>query len=52
MDLKGKAKEATGNLTGDDKLKHEGQADQAVDKLKETASAVTDKVKDVLKRDK
>ena len=37
MDLKGKAKETTGKVTGDDKLKHEGQAEQAVDKVKETA---------------
>ncbi|MEH3052616.1 MAG: CsbD family protein [Patulibacter minatonensis] len=52
MDLKGKVKETTGRVTGDDQLKHEGQAEQAVDKLKETASAVTDKVKDVLSRGK
>ncbi|MTD43257.1 CsbD family protein [Conexibacter sp. W3-3-2] len=47
-DLAGKAKETTGKLTGDDDLKREGQVDQAVDKVKETAEKVTDKVKDVL----
>ncbi len=52
MDLKGKAKETTGKVTGDDKLKHEGQAEQAVDKVKETAAAAVDKVKDVLSSDK
>jgi uncharacterized protein YjbJ (UPF0337 family) len=47
-DLAGKAKEGAGKLTGDDQLKHEGQVDQAVDKVKETAGKVTDKIKDVL----
>lgn len=50
-DLAGKAKETAGKATGDDELKREGQLDQAVDKVKETAESVTDKVKDVLKRD-
>ena len=52
MDIKGKIKETTGSATGNDRLKHEGQAEQAVDKLKDAAEAVTDKVKDALKRDK
>ncbi|CAB4945633.1 CsbD family protein [Patulibacter sp.] len=51
-DFAGKAKETAGKATGDDDLKREGQADQAVDKVKETAEKVTDKVKDVLSRDK
>lgn len=51
-DIAGKAKETTGKVTGDDDLKREGQADQAVDMVKETAEKVTDKVKDVLGRDK
>ncbi|MDO9357242.1 MAG: CsbD family protein [Solirubrobacteraceae bacterium] len=52
MDIKGKLKETTGKATGNDRLKHEGQAEQAVDKLKDAAGAVTEKVKDVLKSDK
>lgn len=51
-DLGGKAKETAGKVTGDDDLKREGQADQAVDKVKETAENVTDEAKDVLNRDK
>jgi uncharacterized protein YjbJ (UPF0337 family) len=47
-DLAGKAKEGAGNLTGDDELKREGQVDQAVDKVKEGAEKLTDKIKDVL----
>ncbi|WP_084270189.1 CsbD family protein [Patulibacter minatonensis] len=50
-DIAGKAKETTGKVTGNDDLKREGQVDQAVDKVKETAEKVTDKVKDVLKKD-
>jgi uncharacterized protein YjbJ (UPF0337 family) len=50
-DLTGKAKEATGNVTGDEDLEREGQVDQAADKVKETADKVADKVKDALKKD-
>ena len=32
--VKGKIKEAAGDLTGDDGLKHEGQADKATGKIK------------------
>jgi uncharacterized protein YjbJ (UPF0337 family) len=51
-ELGGKAKEGAGKLTGDDDLKHEGQADQAVEKVKDAADKVGDKIKDVLHRDK
>jgi uncharacterized protein YjbJ (UPF0337 family) len=47
-EMKGKVKEATGTLTGDDKLKREGQADQAVGKVKQNVQKVADKVKDAL----
>ena len=50
-DLAGKAKEGIGNVTGDDELKREGQVDQATEKIKDAAEKVTDRVKDVLKRD-
>ena len=44
----GKAKEAFGDLTDDDKLKAEGQADQASSKIKQAAEEVADKAKDVV----
>ena len=44
----GKIKEAVGDLTDDDKLKSEGQADQLVGDAKETVKNVADKVDDVL----
>ncbi len=48
-ELKGRVKEAAGALTGDAKLKREGQVDQAVGKVKQTAEKMIDKVKDVVK---
>jgi uncharacterized protein YjbJ (UPF0337 family) len=54
-DLKGRAKEAAGSLTDDDRLRREGKADQASAKVKEKAEdavdAVRDKVDGVLHRD-
>jgi uncharacterized protein YjbJ (UPF0337 family) len=43
-ELKGRVKEAAGALTGDQKLKREGQTDQAVGKLKQKVEKVIDKV--------
>ncbi len=51
-DLTGKAKETAGKATGDDGLKHEGQADQAAAKAKDAVDKVADKAKDLLHRDK
>lgn len=45
--IKGRVKESTGALTGDDELKHEGQKDQASGKVKETAENVVDSVKNI-----
>jgi uncharacterized protein YjbJ (UPF0337 family) len=45
-ELKGRVKEAAGALTGDARLKREGQLDQTVGKLKQTAEKVIDKIKD------
>lgn len=50
-DLKGRAKEAAGDLTGDDGLKREGKADKATGKIKEAVDSAADKVKDVLHKD-
>jgi uncharacterized protein YjbJ (UPF0337 family) len=48
-ELKGRVKEAAGALTGDEKLKREGQLDQAVGKVKQKADKVIDKVKEAVK---
>ncbi|HZN14306.1 MAG TPA: CsbD family protein [Acidimicrobiales bacterium] len=45
-DIKGRVKEAAGDLTDDDQLKNEGKADQAVGKAKEFVDDVRDKVED------
>jgi uncharacterized protein YjbJ (UPF0337 family) len=47
-DLKGRAKEAAGDLTNDDELKREGKIDQATSKVKEKVGDVADAVKDVV----
>ena len=47
-ELKGRVKEAAGALTGDDKLKREGQVDQKVGKVKQAVEKVIDKVKDAV----
>ncbi len=49
---KGRIKEATGTLTGDDSLKNEGKTDQAKSSVKDTVDKMADKAKDVLNRDK
>jgi uncharacterized protein YjbJ (UPF0337 family) len=46
---KGKLKEAAGSVTGNEKLKREGQAEQVVANVKDTVSNVVDKAKDLLK---
>ncbi|HLA83286.1 MAG TPA: CsbD family protein [Thermoguttaceae bacterium] len=43
--VKGRIKEAAGALTGNDKLRAEGKADQAVGRAKQAAQKVADKVK-------
>ena len=44
--LKGKAEEVTGTVTGDNKKKAEGLLNQAIGKVKETASDVKEAVED------
>ena len=48
-DIKGKVKEAAGDLTDDRELKTEGKIDQGKAEVKEKAKNVTDKVGDKLK---
>ena len=43
-DIKGRAKEAVGDLTKDKDLKNEGKADQAKGKVKDAVDKVADKV--------
>lgn len=50
-DAKGRVKEAAGDLTGDKGLQREGKVDQAGGKAKDSIERLTDKVKDVLRRD-
>ncbi|EOH8750356.1 CsbD family protein [Enterococcus faecalis] len=46
--IKGKAKEVTGDVTGDDKQKAEGFLNQAIGKVKEVTSDAKDKVEDIV----
>ena len=48
-ELKGRVKEAAGALTGNEKLKQEGQVDQAAGKAKNAAEKVIDKIKNAVK---
>ena len=50
-DLKGRVKEAAGDLTNNPDLKREGKVDQAAGAMKEKVGDVADKVKDILDRD-
>ena len=49
-DLKGRAKEAGGDLTGDEDLKREGKVDQASASVKDKADDAVDAVKDTFKK--
>jgi uncharacterized protein YjbJ (UPF0337 family) len=49
--LKGRAKEAAGDATGDRDLEREGKVDRASGGMKEKLNQVTDKVKGALRRD-
>jgi uncharacterized protein YjbJ (UPF0337 family) len=50
-EMKGRAKEAAGDLTDDDDLKAEGKVDRATGKAKEKVDRAADKVKDVVNPD-
>ena len=49
-DAKGRAKEATGALTGNDELKAEGQADQASAKVHKAADKAAGAAKDAVSK--
>jgi uncharacterized protein YjbJ (UPF0337 family) len=48
--VKGRIKEAAGVLTGNDKLRAEGKADQTVGEVKQVADKAVDKVKEAVKK--
>jgi uncharacterized protein YjbJ (UPF0337 family) len=50
-DLKGRVKEAAGDLTDDQGLKNEGKVDKATGGVKDAADSVSDKLKDAVNRD-
>jgi uncharacterized protein YjbJ (UPF0337 family) len=50
-DLKGRAKQAAGDLTDDDSLKNEGKVDRAQGSVKDAVDKAGDKAKDVVNRD-
>jgi uncharacterized protein YjbJ (UPF0337 family) len=50
-DLKGRAKEAAGDLTNDQSLKNEGKVDRASGSVKDKVGDAADKAKDVLRKD-
>ena len=51
-DLKGRIKEAGGDLTGDEGLKNEGKVDQATGTVKDKVGDAADAVKDVVNPDR
>jgi uncharacterized protein YjbJ (UPF0337 family) len=48
--IKGKAKQAAGVVTGDKRLEREGKLDRAAGSIKEKAEGVVDKVRSAIKR--
>lgn len=48
-EAKGNIKEAAGKVTGDEKLKREGQSDQVEGKVQNVVGGIKDSVKDALK---
>jgi len=48
--VKGRIKEAAGVLTGDDKLRAEGKADEAVGEVKQVAEKSVESVKETVKK--
>jgi uncharacterized protein YjbJ (UPF0337 family) len=51
-EMKGRAKEAAGDLTDDDDLENEGKVDRASGAIKDKVDKATDKVKDAVNRDR
>ena len=47
-EMKGRVKEAAGALTGDQKLKRQGKADQAAGRIKQAVEKVKEKTEEVI----
>ena len=50
-EIERRTKESAGVLTGNEKLKNSGSADQAVGKVKQAVTRAVDKVKNAVKRE-
>jgi uncharacterized protein YjbJ (UPF0337 family) len=50
-DMKGRAKEAAGDVTDNDDMKREGKVDRATSSVKDKAGDAADKVRDVVSGD-
>ena len=50
-DVKGRLKEAGGDLTDDNEMKNEGRVDRATGTVKDKADDAADKAKDVVGKD-
>jgi uncharacterized protein YjbJ (UPF0337 family) len=50
-DMKGRAKRAAGEVTGDEDLKREGNVDKATGKVKNAADKIAEKARNVVNRD-
>jgi uncharacterized protein YjbJ (UPF0337 family) len=50
--VKGRAKEAVGDLTDDEDLKREGKVDKATGSIKDKVDKAADKAKNVVNRDR
>lgn len=48
-EFKGRAKEAGGDITGDEEMKREGKADQASASIKDKVGGAVDSIKEKLK---
>ena len=51
-EMKGRAKEAAGDLTDDEDLRNEGKVDRATGSIKEKLGRAADKIKDAVSRDR
>jgi uncharacterized protein YjbJ (UPF0337 family) len=51
-EMKGRMKEAAGDLTDDDELKKEGKTDRLGAEIKDKADKVVDKAKDMVNKDR
>jgi uncharacterized protein YjbJ (UPF0337 family) len=50
-ELKGRAKEAIGDLTDDESMQREGKVDRAAGKVKDVVENAADKAKEAVRRD-